>query len=179
MWKKIVAGALLLILGFFVAVAVQPSHFEVHRSTKIAASPAAVFEKINDFKKFQEWSPWATLDPNAKYTFEGTETGTGSVMKWAGNSEVGEGSLTIVESDPMKGVKQKLSFTKPFVANNDVSIEFRPDGENHTVVTWNLAGKNDFMGKAVSLFMNMDEMIGSMYEKGLATLKSQLEKPAP
>jgi hypothetical protein len=175
MLKKITAVLVLLIVGFFVAVLVQPATFHVNRSIAVAAPIAAVFEKVNDHKKFQEWSPWAELDPNAKYTFEGPATGQGSIMRWAGNENVGEGSLMIVESDPSRGVKQKLAFIKPFASECDVAIELRAEGENKTRVTWSMNGKNDFMGKVMCLFMNMDEMIGDMYDKGLATLKSQVE----
>ena len=41
-----------------------------------------------------------------------------------------------------------------------------------TTVTWRLEGKNGFVGKAFSLVMDMDEMVGSQFEKGLAKLKT-------
>jgi len=46
---------------------------------------------------------------------------------------------------------------------------------NHTAVTWSLTGENDFMAKAVGLFMNMDRMVGGEFEKGLAHMKSVVE----
>ncbi len=98
-------------------------------------------------------------------------------MKWSGNNEVGEGSLEIVESDPMKGVKQRLVFAKPFAATCCVAIDMRLEG-NQTLVTWSMDGKNDFVGKAMNLLMGMDAMIGPMYEEGLAKLKSLVEKPS-
>jgi hypothetical protein len=41
-----------------------------------------------------------------------------------------------------------------------------------------MAGKNNFMGKAVGLFMNMDKMVGGDFEKGLASLKAVTEVAA-
>jgi hypothetical protein len=38
-----------------------------------------------------------------------------------------------------------------------------------------LAGKKNFVSKAVGLFMNMDKMVGGQFEKGLAQLKSVVE----
>ncbi len=38
-----------------------------------------------------------------------------------------------------------------------------------------MAGKNNFMAKAVHLFMDMDKMVGGMFEKGLAQMKSVVE----
>jgi Polyketide cyclase / dehydrase and lipid transport len=177
MFKKILLGLLFLVVALIVIVAIQPEDFTVSRSITVQAPVAKVFDEIDDFQSFQTWSPWAKLDPNCKYAFEGPETGTGSIMKWSGNDEVGEGSLTITESDPSSGVKQKLVFTKPFACRNDVAISLKPDEDEKTNIVWSMSGKNDFMGKAMSLIMNMDEMVGSMYDKGLATLKEKVEKP--
>jgi len=43
------------------------------------------------------------------------------------------------------------------------------------VVTWSMTGKNNFMAKAIHLFMNMDKMVGDQFEKGLAQMKSVVE----
>jgi hypothetical protein len=37
------------------------------------------------------------------------------------------------------------------------------------------AGKNNFIGRAVCLFMDMDKMVGGEFEKGLNQLKSIVE----
>ena len=42
-------------------------------------------------------------------------------------------------------------------------------------MTWSLTGTRNFMFKAVGLFMNMDKMVGSQFEEGLAQLKSVAE----
>ena len=36
-------------------------------------------------------------------------------------------------------------------------------------------GTNDFFGKAMCLFMNMDAMLGKDFEQGLANLKQAVE----
>ena len=40
-----------------------------------------------------------------------------------------------------------------------------------------MSGTKNFMSKAFGLFVNMDKMIGSDFEKGLAQLKSVAESP--
>ena len=52
---------------------------------------------------------------------------------------------------------------------------FRTEG-GQTVVTWSMAGKNNLMGKIFGLFMDCEKMIGSQFEKGLASLKSVAER---
>lgn len=83
---------------------------------------------LNDFHKWDAWSPWAKLDPNCKVTFEGPASGKGAGFTWAGNNEVGEGRQTIVESRPSELVRVKLEFLKPIAANNDVEFTFKPEG---------------------------------------------------
>ena len=39
-------------------------------------------------------------------------------------------------------------------------------------------GNNNFVGKAFSMFVNMDQMVGKDFEAGLASLKSPAESDA-
>ena len=78
MLKKIALALLLIVLTFAGYVAMQPAVGTVTRSATISAPPSAVFPYVNDLHKWQDWSPWAKLDPNAKVTFEGPEAGTGA-----------------------------------------------------------------------------------------------------
>jgi hypothetical protein len=70
----------------------------------------------------------------------------------------------------------RLEFIKPFAATNTTEFTFKPEGED-TVVSWSMEGKNNFMGKAFCLFMNMDKMIGADFDKGLSAMKSIVEAP--
>jgi uncharacterized protein YndB with AHSA1/START domain len=100
MLKKILIALLAIIAIFLIVVALQPSEFHVERTATIAAPPATVFDQVNDFHKWDAWSPWAKLDPNAKITFEGPPSGTGTIMTWAGDNEVGEGKMTSPRAAP-------------------------------------------------------------------------------
>jgi uncharacterized protein YndB with AHSA1/START domain len=181
-WKSIV-GKILLVLAAGVAVlcvfiAMQPDDFNVSRSTTMAATPDAVFSQVNDFHNWEAWSPWAKLDPNSKSTFEGPTSGEGSKFSWDGNSDVGAGSMTILESKPNERVRIKLDFVRPFEGTSDVVFTLKPEGDN-TAVTWSMAGKNNFVAKAIGLVIDCDTMIGESYETGLANIKSIVEaKPA-
>lgn len=181
MIKKILLGlAACIVLGVAILLALilkQPDDYSVSRSTTIAAPPAGVFALVNDFRQWEHWSPWADLDPDSKVSFEGAESGKGSIFKWSGNAEVGEGSQEIVESKPGELVRIKLVFIKPFAGTSDTEFAFQPDGEG-TRVTWTMSGKNDFIGKAISLVMDCETMIGPMFEKGLANMKAKAEGAA-
>jgi uncharacterized protein YndB with AHSA1/START domain len=174
MLKKILIALAVIVAVFAVIVAMQPPEFRVARTATISAPPAAVFAQVNDLHKWEAWSPWAKLDPAMKKTYEGAPAGTGAVHTWAGNNDVGEGRMTIVESRPNELIRFKLEFLKPFTATNTAEFSFKPEG-NQTVVTWSMTGENNFIAKALHLFMNMDKMVGGDFEKGLAQMKSVAE----
>ncbi|WP_020472603.1 SRPBCC family protein [Zavarzinella formosa] len=174
MWKKILLGLLVVIGIFAVVVAMQPSDYQVTRSATMAAPPSEVFAQVNDFHKWEAWSPWAKLDPSIKMTFEGPAEGAGAIYKWTGNDKVGEGMMKINESKPAEQILIKLDFIKPFESSCDTDFTFKPEG-SQTVVTWTMSGKNNFIGKAMCLFMNMDKMVGGDFEKGLANMKAVVE----
>jgi len=175
--KKILIALVILVAGFAGVVAMQPSEFKVERAATIAAPPANVFQHVDDLHKWDAWSPWAKLDPNAKNTFDGPSGGKGAAMSWAGNNDVGEGKMTISESRPNELVQFKLEFYKPMAGVADAEFTFKPEGGG-TVVTWTMSGKNDFAGKAISLVMDCDAMVGGQFEKGLASLKAIIEGAA-
>ena len=178
MIKKVVLSALavltvvLLILVF--AVAMQPNEFQVTRSAVIDASPDKVFEHVNDFQKWQAWSPWEKMDPNMQRTYAGPPAGAGASYSWKGNDEVGEGKMTIAESDPGQRIKIDLDFVKPFESKNVTEFTFKPEGDK-TAVSWTMTGRKDFVTKAVCMVMDMDKMIGNDFETGLTQLRSAVE----
>jgi hypothetical protein len=174
MLKKILIAIAAIIVVFLIIVAMQPGEFRVTRSADVAAPQAAVFDQVNDLHKFEKWNPWGKIDPAMKVSYEGAAAGVGSVYKWAGNKEVGEGQMTITESRPSDLVRIKLEFFKPFASVADTEFTFKPQG-HQTAVTWSMSGKNNFIAKAMCLFMSMDKMIGGQFENGLADMKTIVE----
>jgi uncharacterized protein YndB with AHSA1/START domain len=177
MVAKVLIGIAFLVFGFLGVVAVQPSRYRVARTTIIAAPAATVFAQVNDFQRWRAWNPWGKLDPAMKETFGGPPAGAGATYAWAGDKNVGEGRMTIVESRPNELVRLRLEFLKPFAATSAAEFTLVPDGDR-TTVTWSMTGDVSFMAKAVHLFMNMDRMIGGNFEKGLADMKSVVEARA-
>jgi uncharacterized protein YndB with AHSA1/START domain len=178
---KILIGLVVIIAVLAVVIAMQPSTFRITRSATIAAPPAAVFAQVNDFHKWEDWSPWAKLDPNAKATFAGPASGEGAKFSWAGNNQVGEGTMTVTESKPNDLIRIKLDFLKPMAGTSTAEFTFQPDGNGPNVgtkVTWAMFGENNFIAKAFCLVMNQDKMIGGYFDKGLQNLK-RVSESAP
>jgi len=177
MLKIVLITLAVIVVVFVIVVALQPATFMVTRSITMAAPPAIVFEQVNDLRKWDAWSPWARLDPNAKNTFEGPPAGTGAVCAWSGNNQVGMGRMTITESRTNELVRFRLEFVKPMAGTSDAEFTFKTQG-GQTAVTWTMTGKNNFIAKAMCLFMSMDKMAGGQFEKGLANLKNIAEAAA-
>lgn len=174
---NILIGIAVLVVLLLIFVATRPAEYQVTRAGRMTAPPARVFEQVNDFHKWEAWSPWEKIDPALRRTFAGPTQGVGANYKWVGNKNVGEGQMTITESRPGELVRIRLEFLKPFAAVSESVFTFRPEG-NETVTNWTMNGRNSFMAKAMCLFMNMDKMIGGQFEKGLANMKSVVESPS-
>jgi hypothetical protein len=158
-----------VILAGLAFIATRPGSFRIERSAQVSAPAEVVFGIINDLRQWGRWSPYDKRDPAMKKTFEGPSSGPGASYIWNGNNQVGEGRLTIVAAKPGALVTMKLEFSRPFRCTNEVNFKLAPSG-NGTRVSWIMDGKNNFMGKLMSLLMNMDKMCGKDFEQGLANL---------
>ena len=175
MLKRLLIGLVLLIAAFLVVVWSQPDNYRLTRETLIAAPAAAVFAQVNDLQKWANWSPWAKVDPNAKVTFSGPQSGVGASFKWDGNEKVGAGTMTITESKPNERIATRTDFVKPFAGSSNSDFIFSEQG-GRTNVIWTMSGTHNFIGKAMCLVMSMESMVGPDFERGLAQLKQVAEK---
>ena len=175
MFRKIALGLLIILMGLSIIIATRPPTFHVDRSTIVAAPPEKIFEHVNDFQKWRGWSPYEQLDPDMKRTYEGALAGEGASYAWEGDDKAGEGKMTIEKSDKNKELAIKIEFKKPMAVTNKITFTFVPVAEG-TKVTWAMDGDNNFFSKAFQLFVDFDKMVGTDFEKGLASLKDVAEK---
>lgn len=164
-----------IVIVVLIAAAMRPASFRVERSASIAASPEVLFGQVNDHRKFHQWNPWAKMDPEAKTTYSGPDSGVGAVASWSGR-KVGTGSATIIESKPGELVRLRMDWLKPMKGTSTVDFTFKPDG-GKTLVTWAMYGENQFVGKLFSLFMDCEKLCGPEFEKGLADLEKIVASP--
>ncbi len=166
-------GLVVVILILTIAFLSPKSHME--RSLVIDSNPSVIYDFVNNYKHYNDWSPWAKIDPNTKYSYTGPDSGPGARMRWSSeNEEVGQGEQWIIESDQDRYVKYGMKFGG-FEGDYSSEIILEPV-DNGTKVTWTYDGdvsKESMMNKAMGKFfgMFMDTMLGPFYEKGLASLK--------
>jgi uncharacterized protein YndB with AHSA1/START domain len=175
MLKTIAIAVAVVIAGVFVFAATKPDTFKVQRAANIDAPPDRIFAVLNDFRRWDAWSPWEKKDPAMKRSFGGAPSGVGARYGWEGDKNVGQGSMEIAESVPPSRLAIKLDFVKPFEAHNMVEFALEPRGQSTNVV-WSMQGAMPYLSKLMSVFFDMDKMIGQDFEAGLANLKAVAEK---
>lgn len=171
---KILLGLLaVLILFFFLGAYLLPNQIRVERSTEIQRPATSVFAVVNDLSRFNAWSPWYGLDPNADYRSEGPASGPGATLHWTGNDEVGKGTLRIVDSEAPTRVATQVAF-EGFPEPADGTFTIEPVSESASRVTWTF--ETALSGPVARWFgLLMPKYIGADYEKGLSQLKTLVE----
>ena len=113
--------AALAIAGVLIAAATRSDTFRVQRSAS---------------------NPFEQQDPNLKGSYSGAASGKSAAYTFAGNGNVGKGTIEIIESAPASRMQ----------------------------------GPVPYLAKIIHLFIDMDRMVGSEFEAGLASLKAIAEK---
>jgi uncharacterized protein YndB with AHSA1/START domain len=178
MLKKILLVIAIIVVGIIIVSRFQPDSYTVERSATIAAPPEVVFEHMNDFEKWQQFNAWGDSDPNAIYTYSEKKSGVGANFHWKGNSDMGEGHMTILESKPNEYVKVDLQFIKPFEGKALTEYVIAP-ADGGTQLTQRMSSDHNFFSKIMCMFMDMDKMIGEKYEEGFRRMNKVLPALAP
>lgn len=174
MFKKIGIGVVVLLAALFGFAATRPDTFRVERTVRIDAPPAEIFALISDFHGWSAWSPYEQLDPAMKRSYSGSASGKGAVYEWNSDGKAGAGRMEITEAT-LSRITINLDFTRPFESHNIAEFTLEPQG-GATDVTWAMYGPNHYLGKVMSVFFDMDRMIGSDFEAGLVNLKAAAEE---
>ncbi len=174
MLKKIGIVLLVAIVALVAYAATLPEDYKITREIAINAPADKIFPHLNNQKLAEKWGPWLEVDPQAKMNYSGPEEGVGARTSWDSTGQLGTGSATIVASVPNQRVDIRLEYTKPMQMTQDSVYAIRSEG-GKSVVSWTVTGKNTFPGRIMCVFMNMDKVVGGMFEKGLANLKNVVE----
>jgi hypothetical protein len=163
--------ALLLVAGLFIK-----KNYIVEREVVINKPNQMVFDYIKLLKNQNKYSVWATMDPDMKTEFRGTDGNAGFVSAWdSQNKNVGKGEQEILSIEDGKKVDYEIRFIKPFESTSTASMSTLGLDDNSTRVTWSFSGRMNYPMNLMLVFMNMEKMIGNDLDKGLQNLKVILE----
>ncbi|WP_244270376.1 SRPBCC family protein [Christiangramia echinicola] len=106
----VVIIAIPLILALFV-----PKSYEVERNIIIDQPKQEVFNYVKYLKNQDNYSKWASMDPDMEKTYSGTDGTVGFVSAWnSENEEVGKGEQEIVKLEDGERIDFELRFYEPF-----------------------------------------------------------------
>jgi len=176
MLKTILLVVAALIAALLLYAALKRDTFRLSRSGDISAPPERVFALINDLRRFNEWNPFAKMDPQNAITYDAVTAGVGGSYVWQGEKS-GAGRMQITESVPLQRVTAKLDFSKPFEAHNLVDFTVQAQGDKGSTVTWTMHGPMPYLNRLMTIFFDMDKTVGKEFEAGLVNLKALAEKP--
>jgi len=174
MIKSILIVVVLALAGLLAFAATRADRFTVRRSIAVHAPPQKIHALINDLRQFNTWNPYEKKDPQIKGHYRGPAAGPGARYEFQGNQEVGAGSLEIITSAPQQ-VALRLDMTAPLAASNTITFTLQPKG-SATEVTWAMEGASPYLAKLMSVFIDLDAMVGRDFEAGLANLKARAEQ---
>ncbi len=173
---KWMAIATVLLMASVVAIGYAlPDSVRVERSAYIDAPPAAVYDVLNGFENFTRWSPWADMDPGMSYRHEGPARGIGAKLSWQSeNPSIGGGSQEIIEAQENAFLRMRFIFDGR-QSENYTSYLLAAEGAGARVV-W--AYETQFHGHLLGRYFGLllDRALGGLHERGLARLKSLIER---
>jgi effector-binding domain-containing protein len=164
---------LLLLLSLVAAsifVVTQKGAFTVERSKIINSPRPAVYNFVNDYRNWEDFSSWASEDPNMKMNYPKNTIGIGSSYSWEGKDGYGDmQTLFVKEND---SISQEMNYNGNI---SSVSWSFK-DTTGGTKVTWRAKGKMNFLYKFLTVLNGgVEGIMGKTFEKSLANLDKTLD----
>ncbi len=174
--KILIALAIIIAIPLIVALFTKKD-YSVERQITIARPEQDVFNYIKYLKNQDNYSKWATMDPEMEKTYRGTDGTAGFVSAWKSEKDdVGTGEQEIKKITDGDRIDYELRFMGPFESTSDAYMTTEPASDNQTVVKWGFTGHMAYPMNLMMLFMNFEKMIGDDFQIGLNRLKEILEK---
>ena len=174
--KVLLALAILIGIVLITAIFVKKD-MHAEREITINKSKAEVYDYIKYLKNQNAYSKWATMDPNMRTSYKGTDATVGFVSAWESEKDdVGKGEQEIKAIKEGERIDYELRFLEPMESKAGAYMITEATGETQTKVRWGFDGRINYPFNIMRLFMNMEEMIGDDFETGLQRLKANLEK---
>ncbi len=174
---KIIIGIALLITLLLVMALFVKKEFNVQREIVINVPKQKVFDYIKLLKNQNNFSKWASMDPNMIKEFKGIDGTPGFVSAWDSKvKNVGKGEQEILSITEGSRIEFEIHFKKPMESKAKAYMTTDSIGTTQTRVTWGFDSAMKYPMNLMLLFMNMDKMIGADFEIGLNNLKAILEK---
>jgi len=166
-----------IIVVMLIVAAFTESEYAVEREVTINKPLTEVFDYVKYLKNQDNFSIWASMDPDMKKTFLGTDGTVGFISAWESDNEnVGKGEQEIMKITNNQRIDYELRFVEPFEAKDDAYMTTTAIDSNQTLVKWGFEGSMNYPMNLMLLMMDMEEMLGNDLQIGLDNLKEVLEE---
>ena len=150
----VIVFALVLIVGVLL-----PAHGHIERHVEVSSPLRQIFDSVDTFRRFPEWSALRRFDPQTKMTLEGPESGQGARVKWSSTAQqVGDGSLEINTSE--QDSKVAMTLDNAWSGENKAYTITLAPAQNGKTVTINWAYDVDYgwnlIWRYAGLYINGD-----------------------
>ncbi len=167
---------LIVFIGGAIYFATKDGNYQIEQSKVIDAPVSVVFNKVNDYKTWENWGPWKKEDPTMVFNYPENTKGEGASYSWNGKDV--DGSMRTTSVIPDNSIKQDITFQTPAGERQaDVYWNFE-EVENGTKVTWGMEGEHPLTDKAYFAVTgtDFDADMREMYTSGLESLSQAVEK---
>ncbi|MBK0368944.1 SRPBCC family protein [Flavobacterium agrisoli] len=168
--KYIFLLLLLSLITVTVFLATQKGDFTIERSRIIKAPKTALFNYINDYRNWEDFSSWMIDNSANTVNYGEISSGKNAYVSWVNNEN--QGDIKTISTKNTDEIQQKLNYDGTLI---DSQITFK-DTIGGTKVTWETKGEMSFYHKVyTSLNGGADKIIGTVYEKTLLNLDKILD----
>ena len=164
----------IFVVSLFIIGLVQPKDITVSRSAFIQAPKEQVFKQMSDFRNWRNWSPWPRMDTSMKDSFAGPQGELGAIYHWFGDpTKTGEAEL---KATAINGTSMTFNFAliEPSKMNTSGTLS-ATDSANGTRATFSFTNHFDYPWNAMTIFMNLDNLLSKDFDSGLNNMKVYLE----
>ena len=163
-----------LVIGLVIVGLFLPREIVIERDRVIDHPREIIFEVLQDFRHFPQWSPWFDHGPSTEFRFERPGSGIGSSMVWHEPRSDRGGRLWIVGLSRLETIEMQLE-----LGEVDSEMTFRVDraAEPGYRVSWTLrmeVGALDLVGRYTGLLLQ--RLVGRDYAEGLDRLGRYLDQ---
>jgi hypothetical protein len=174
--KLFVISIIFFAILIFLVSLLFPPDAVVDRSGVIEAPVAIVYGEISELKTWTAWNPWTKMQAGHSLRFSEPSHGAGAWYSWESSpQQEASGKLTILRSDPAKGVYYNMHFSNMKPVTSGLEIRPTKDGKG-TVVHWYLKTRLGWLPWWKFRGFMADRLMGPQVEQGLTELKARCER---
>lgn len=168
----VIVAIVFVIIGVFL-----PRRATVERSVELTNPIVQVFDTVNGYRKFANWSAFTVVDPRAKTKASGPQSGEGATFSWESFEKgVGKGNIEIIESVPNERVVAKLTnFWRGDNKRSSIFLKTQPTtGATRLLWKVSLDCKWDLLCRYQGMYLNgrMGELMRTSLNKLATTMAS-------